>query len=263
MADETLTIKLSGAISLADYAEALARYERFVRALAAEVEGRTPLTVVIDGLEAGSAMTTVALSSPSPQLVVATVQRYHDMGQALARGEQLAGYNRQVQAAARKVAAITELRSVEGVRLESALGEAVLVRPDAAPTADSPQLRYSYGALRGRVEVLTRRRGLRFVLYDLLTDTPISCYLVAGQEERIRDTWGRVVLVRGEIGRDPLTWRPEVIRQIVDVVMLTEVEAASYRDLRGQVRPPLNALPPEARIRSLRDDEDDPPHLLG
>ncbi len=263
MAEETLTIKLSGAITLTDFAEAMGRYDRFVRALAAEADGRAPVTFAIDGLQTGSTMTSVEVSSPSARVVTGTLQGYHEVSQVLARRGQLAGHSRRVQNAGRKVAEIIQFPSVESVRLESVLGEALLVRPTAAERDEAPQLRYSYGALQGRVDTLTRRRGLRFVLYDLLTDNAISCYLVPGQEERVRDTWGYNVLVRGEIGRDPRTWRPEVVRQIVDVVMLSDVDASSYRSLRGKLRPPANAPAPEVRIRRLRDEDTDAPELLG
>jgi len=256
VADDTLTIKLNGTIDAGDFAEAMRRFNKFVRALSTEVDRKAKITLDVEDLQVGSTLVSTHIAAPEPQIVVGTVQSYHDTTQLIARHLPLEGHTKSVQHWGRMIGDLPRLRSIESVRLESVLGEALLVREEIQVDKAPVTLRYSMGALRGRVETLSRRRGLRFVLYDLLNDTPVSCYLSVGQEELMRDAWGRLVLVHGNVGRDAEQWRPEVMRQITDVTILKEVEPESYLGLRGRWKVPAGGLEPEKRIRSMRDDED-------
>lgn len=255
MAEDTLTMKLNGAIALSDYAKAMRCFDGFVRALVAEEDPHARVTLDVEDLQAGSALTAVRLSTPNASTVAGTLQRYHDTSQALAHHGSLDSHSKRVRRWGQQIAELPRLRSIESVRLESMLGEAILTVPHDAQPEEAIALRYSMGALRGRVETLSSRRGLRFVLYDPLYDTPISCYLLAGQEEQMRGAWGRLVLVHGQIGRDARTWRPEVMRQIREVSILHDVDVDSYLSVRGAWKLPTDTLSPEARIRSVRDDE--------
>jgi hypothetical protein len=256
VAEDTLTIKLEGEIAVADLAEALKRFDGFVRALAAEVDPKATVGVDVENLAAGSALVVSQISTREPRVLVETIQLYHETTQRIARNQPLTDHTRRVRTWGERIRELPLLASVTSARLESVLGEAIVVRPDERSDDASISLRYSRGALRGRVETISRRRGLRFVLYDLLHDAPVSCYLVAGQEEQLRGVWGRIVLVRGEIGRDERTWRPEIVRRISGITILDEVEPGSYLALRGRWAAPKGSGEPEDRIRSMRDDED-------
>ena len=54
-----------------------------------------------------------------------------------------------------------------------------------APDQRMPNL-VTYGAIEGRVQSLSQRKGLRFTLYYQEFDRAVSCYLSEGQEERMR-----------------------------------------------------------------------------
>jgi hypothetical protein len=62
---------------------------------------------------------------------------------------------------------------------------------------------YAYGRLKGTIQTLSARHGIRFTLYDVLFDRPISCYLKEGQEDLIREYWGKKVHVSGKMAETP------------------------------------------------------------
>lgn len=106
------------------------------------------------------------------------------------------------------------------------------------------------GAVRGRVQTLTSRAGLRFTLYDLVHDKAVTCYLRPGHEEIMRDLWGELVTVHGRVRREAETGRPMTIRDVRRIEPLPEGDRGSWKRARG-VRE--DALPAEDRIRRIRD----------
>ncbi len=109
------------------------------------------------------------------------------------------------------------------------------------------------GAISGRVQTLSNRGSLRFTLYDLLHDKPVSCYLAAGREDLMLDAWGKLAVVEGSVRRHPLTGRPLTIRGITAVDIRPDPNAEDYRWARGVVPLPSNGMSPEDAIRHLRD----------
>jgi hypothetical protein len=121
------------------------------------------------------------------------------------------------------------------VVFETADEEVAFVRRDQsgpAPVRSKPVL----GTIRGRVQTLQPRTGLRFVLYDLLHDKAVTCYLTEDQEDLMRDAWGRMVEVTGMITHDEITDRPRAIRRVADVQVLEEgADAFAFRRARGAI----------------------------
>ena len=111
---------------------------------------------------------------------------------------------------------------------------------------------YAQGLLRGTVQTLSRQRTLRFVLYDPIYDRPVTCYLKAGEEDLVRDLWGRRVVVAGRIARDARTGRAFSVRDISSVRLDEPGEAGSYKRARGAWAGKLERSP-LAVLRESRD----------
>ena len=79
--------------------------------------------------------------------------------------------------------------------------------PEVSVKTEEPvrprKMQVVWGAMRGRVQSLSNRGGLRFTLYDLVDDKAISCHLPQGYEGTMRDAWGKTAVVEGRIHRDP------------------------------------------------------------
>jgi hypothetical protein len=110
------------------------------------------------------------------------------------------------------------------------------------------------GAMRGRVQCLSNRGGLRFTLYDLIDDKAISCYCSPGYENKMRDAWGKIAVVEGRIHRDPETGRATTIRDVKDVVPVPECKPGDWREALGAAPGFLGTALPEEVIRRSRDD---------
>jgi hypothetical protein len=148
-------------------------------------------------------------------------------------------------------------RSVEAIRFETAEGDATITQEAVAAGRPVGMRargeRGAYGAVEGRVQTLSNRGGLRFTLYDSLDDHAVSCYLVEGYEEMMRDAWGRRAVVEGWVSRDSVTGRPQTVRRVQAVQVLPETKHGGYRDARGAVPVDSEELRPEVVIRRLRD----------
>jgi hypothetical protein len=259
MTENLLTIALDGDITLLDFSTALSRFRLLVHALSNEVAGKRKVVWRVEELNAGSALATVRGESREPQTLERVIQAFASVGEAL-QAQQPIAFSEPVRRYAHNLQRVVK-RSIQTMRLETPFSDALIVNGHRTSEmylagTDEPRpptMTYAYGQLRGTVQTLSSRRGLKFTLYDVIFDKPISCYLSAGQEELMRGAWGEHVTVSGLIGREPYQKRPVVIRQITQVDILKDVTAGSYRYARGAIPYEEGGEKPEVIIRGIRD----------
>ncbi|MCY3924686.1 MAG: hypothetical protein OXG52_04125 [bacterium] len=127
----------------------------------------------------------------------------------------------------------------------------VTLRLDGEVTIDGQmQTTKSLGAVRGRVEMLSQRKTLRFSIYELVYDKVVTCYPHPDHKDVMREAWGRVADVTGTITRDVATGRPISIRQVTRVDVVDEGEPDGYLRARGALR---TVEPAERVVRRIRD----------
>ena len=246
MAKNTLTFELGGRVELADFANGIAAFRRLVAALTPRNAG---VAWVVEDLQPGSAVVTLRGESDDPVTVEWIVDSYEKIGAALSGHEDLPQTNSRMTNAANAIESLT--RTVEYVRFETAERDYAIYPNGDHRVRSAPKV--SIGAITGRVQTLSNRAGLRFNLYDTLFDKPVACYLTPGQEEIMREAWGKRARVSGRISREASTGRPTAIRNIMNVEILKDVPPGSYRPARGAVPRPPGAPLPEDAIRRLRD----------
>ena len=105
----------------------------------------------------------------------------------------------------------------------------------------------------GTVQTLSNRARLRFNLYDIIHDKSVSCYLSPGQEELMREAWRRQARVTGTVSREDGSGRPTVIRDILKVELLEEVQPGSYKLTKGTVPWQPGDMSPEEVVRQIRN----------
>lgn len=252
MAADQLTLELSGAVSLPKFAEAMKRFQALIADLSKEIGKEGGVNWQVQDLNYGSAITTVQGRGRSPDEVERIVIGYGHVGVALAQRTNIP-YSEKVQRSANSLANVVG-GGVTALRFETTFIDAV-VGPQTNAARDTPSITYAYGAIKGTVETLTTRRGLRFTLYDQIFDRPISCYLQDTQQQDMREAWGRSVIVSGIIGREPATRRPVVVRDIQNIEIVADVSPGSFRLARGALGAHDESLPSELIIRSMRDAE--------
>ena len=246
MAKNTLTFELGGRVELADFADGIDAFRRLVSALTPRNAG---VSWVVEDLQPGSAVVTFRGEAADPLSVERIVDDYERIGAALASHETLPPFNSRVVSATGAIKDLT--KAVEYLRFETSGGDYTVYRNGHAP--GRPATAVSIGAITGRVQTLSNRTGLRFNLYDTLHDRAVACYLAAGQEELMREAWGRRATVTGRVSRESATGRPVAIRQIISLEILEDVEPNSYLRARGAVPWRSGDPMPEDVIRELRD----------
>lgn len=259
--ENTLTLALQGDVSLDDLASALAGFRDLVNSLTEEVDPACSVRWLIENLETGSAIATargdVSREDDRPK-VVEVIRRYEHVGQALeARGP--FPFSTRIAQSAQQILRVIEGGRVRAVRFETAAEDhevsADSARADvlAPPATGAKKLQPALGAVRGRVQSISNRGGLRFTLYDLIEDRAVSCYLEPGQDEGMRDAWGKCAVVEGLVRRDAATGRATVVRR-ARVTTLPEAHPRGFREAIGAA-PPVRpgGMSPEEAVRKTRD----------
>jgi len=248
MGKDTITLALNGEVDLHYFATAVSNLEILVKELSEE-KGAENIRWVIHDLQTSSAMATVRGESDILEEVERVVNAYEDVGQSLQAGKR-PNYSDPVVRAANAITAVLGDK-VTSVRFETPEQEfTVASRPEIAVAS---VVLKSFGAIEGRMQTLTNRKGLRFVLFDTLHDRAISCYLSEGQEERMRELWGKRAIVEGEVSREKDTGHPLAIRHIADIKALEEIQRGSYLRARAVAPRKPGAPLAEVIIRQLRD----------
>lgn len=253
MPNDTVTFALDGDVTLAALSTAMRSLHQLVTGLADDVATGVPIDWYIEDLAPGSAMVTVRGESENAAAVENVTRAYLSVGRALEMREPIpyTGIIRQ----ARALVALLD-GEITHCRFETQEAEAVVTsQPPALLVGDKPQRRATLGAIEGIVQTLSRRRGLRFTLYDSTFDKAVSCYLQEDGEEMMRNVWGRRAIVEGLVTRDLTDGRPLTVRRVASVELVPDYPSGSYRLARGIIPLRSDDLSPEEAIRRVRDAE--------
>jgi hypothetical protein len=256
MAQDQITLGLDGDVFLPEFVTAMESFYYLVETLVMEVAQNEFIEWRVTHLERGGTALATVQGVGNPVPVERVVHAYEAVGEALESGSSLP-FPGKVEAQARRLTGFINGR-IHAVRFETADKDAIVERSfvgqlnDPAPVIKAGPPLISYGAVMGRVQTLSSRGQLRFTLYDLLDDRAISCYLAEGQEDLMRDAWGKVAVVEGRLRRDRTTGRPVTLRQVTDVRVLDRAPDA-WKQARGAVPVAPGGPSAEEVIRQLRD----------
>jgi hypothetical protein len=250
---DNLTLVLNGEVPFELFTKAMENLHALVTALSIEVNSSDVEWTIAD-LQRSSAMVTIAGSADDLAKVERAVKAYSAVGRSLERGD-IIPFPARIRRFADAIVNLTDSR-VPSVIFQTPDEDFEVVRPSQDIGLPAPTSGVSaHGAIEGRIQTLTSRRGLRFTLFDSAHDKAVSCYLKEGDEDLIRGMWDSRALVEGIISRDMVTYRPIAIRQIERILPAKEVERGSYRRARG-ILPRTEGMPlAEQVIRRSRNAE--------
>ena len=248
VAGDSVTFRLDGELTIESVSDAFARFRDVLKAL--EQDQGASVRWVLAGLDYGSAGVTARaepLDVASAAKISSMTDRFLAAGRQVSRGD--IDPSRPLL---RLVQNLTEVASEKNrVILETADDEVIFTAPVTVGQAPATaQTTKSFGTIRGRVETLSHRKGLRFTLYELATDQRVSCYLQADHEDQMRDAWGRIANVTGDVTRDAESGRPIAVRHVTAVEVIDEGETTGFLRARGAAR---GSEPAERVIRRIRD----------
>ena len=185
---DTVTLALQGTVSLADFSTAVARFNGLIAALAADSKVEN-VEWQIDALEYSSAITTARGIPLNGYSDVARIERvahaYLEVGEALQQGQTIP-FPQPVQKEAQGLAELLSgSEEIEAVRFETAEADVIIREavPDQGPKLALVQAKTepSYGSVTGRVQTLSSRNALRFVVYDHIHDRAVSAAMPEGR----------------------------------------------------------------------------------
>lgn len=255
MPSDSLTLFLSGDITLEQFPEAVMEWRRLISMLTDDVAAGSQITWLIDDLRPGSALITVRGQSPAVEaesLIQEVTRAYIAVGRALERRAPVPYPGPIAQQASRLQGLVNG--GIESIRLSTDEEDAII--PSLAVVISDEQREAatagSYGAIEGHIDTLGRRKGLHFTLYDSIHDRAVSCYVSPDIEEILRGIWGKYALVEGWIRRDPVTGRAQTVRRIRQITPLPDrEEVGEFRQARGVVN--LGGEKPEDIVSRIRD----------
>lgn len=251
MLRETVTLALNSGtdIGFGEFAEAVSHFASLLKALSEAVAGRNaPVDWWFGEIVAGSAIVTAVSDDEKAAVVARDCLR---VGRAL-DGHGDMPHGERVRVPAGKLVAMFD-KGVREFRIGTSEDDVVLCRNALHGKPVVVPLRPALGAIEGTVEVLSRRRGLHFNLYDSLHDRPVSCYVSAEHADLMRDIWGRRVIVQGLVSRDAERGWPFAVREVTRIEPVPDVPPGSYRRARG-ILPRRPGQPrAEEAIRRTRD----------
>lgn len=216
--------------------------------------------IYIEDLTSGSALVTSSIMFDAEGPARQFTSDFTKVG-AVARGDNVVAFPKGLQEAANRLRSVAAA-DTSGITIASEADD-VLILPStdmldehvASPRLASPSPSMeTYGALRGKLQSVSSRSGLKVVLYDDLFDKAVRCSLTEEQHETVRELWDKHVIVEGLIRRDSETGRPLSISNIWAIRedvrgLASQAWANAYGVLSG-VEP---EVPVEESIRKVRN----------
>lgn len=250
--NDTVTLALQGAVSLSEFAAAVARFDALIAALTVDSDA-VGIAWQLDALDYSSAITTArgaSTNGAAPDRIDRVVRAYLEVGRALESGDTIP-FSSPVRENAQALAQLLTGSAIDAIRFETADDDAIVRQPPmptAPATVPTRSRGASYGAVTGRIQTPTSRNSLRFVVHDHIHDRAVSCYLVEGGQAMMREMWDRVATVEGWISRDPDSGRPLTVRRVSNVTALSEAEPDGYKRARGAIPRGSDEALPEVKV---------------
>lgn len=249
---DRIALKLNGVVPLDDYAKVIDHFANLVGALSKDVAGKDAVEWEIADLAVGSALAEIRGYAEDTQHIERVVTAYAVVGEAIAHNTPIP-YSLVVAEQARLLTSVINghVKSIEFIVADKTI---TIEQPivEAKPNDRT----YALGTVTGQVDTL-KRRGYTFTIYDLIFDRAVTCYLEPDQEDLMRDAWGKIATVTGEVARDAESGRPLEVRNVIHVEIANELDhdedRPSYEAARGILAGYFDDLPSEELIRGLRD----------
>jgi hypothetical protein len=250
MSKDTLSFVLEGEVTLDVFASALSAFNALLNNLSKEVGDNAAIEWRVDELYAGSAVATFQGLYEDEKIVETVVDAYETVGEALSSGQEIP-YSEAVR---RSAWTITDLLNgkITSLRFETPAREFLISSKSKIGEKAAP-MKYSLGTIKGTIQTLTMRRKLSFTVWDALFDKPVNCYLKEGEEERMRNAWGKRAVISGRVGRQSESGRPIVIREVKSIHILEDVEPREYKRARGVLPWNQGDEKPEEILRRMRN----------
>ena len=112
----------------------------------------------------------------------------------------------------------------------------------------------SLGAIRGRIQSLSSRKGLQFTIWDEIFDHGVQVFLTPDLHDDLHRLWDHEAEVVGMISRHPDTGQPISIRNVRSLSGITPPSSGDPRRFKGVLKQYVApGSDPVDVLRRLRD----------
>ncbi len=216
MTVRSYSLQLDGTVSLDRFADAVDAWRLTLDAASSVVGEAHVLEVTVEELSVGSALivTSVRFDTPHPadgfSAAVLEIAALPEGGAVDLTSKQEKARQRLLRVASQEPGGVV-VSTGEADVLVPAQDPSTMAGRSVAPASSSVE---TQGELRGRLQSLSSRTGLRAVLYDDLFDRAVRLVLTPDQHEILRSAWDTAVVIDGVIRRDQLSGRPLSMPQV-------------------------------------------------
>lgn len=248
MSNSSITLRLEGESSIDEFAKSMTSLAQLLDAMRVEIAGSSSVTWLVDDLSTGSAIATLRPLTDTPEQADRVAQGVLAVGRALSDHAPIP-YGPAVQRAA---SGLSSVLNGYVTSLTLTVGSHSASVHSRVPVMESLSVR-SFGSVRGSLETLRARRGLKFTLFDELYDGAIECTISDEQRDIVREMWGLRVIVAGTVFRDRISGRPTRIDPVTAIEPIPDVDENAFLNAPGVLSEIDPSLESHALVRRLRD----------
>jgi hypothetical protein len=263
MIKRMFAIQLDGTVSLRRWTAVLSAWHKSLSEISKEVGQDKVLSISIDGLTYGSAITEVSAEFDTELAAVQFTQTYDSLSRGLRNGN-IIDFPVPLQKFGKKLIDAAKIDNGDGFILSSETGDFAVSLDSKIARLDvlraAPDQAVAYGSVSGRLQSLSSRGSLRVVVFDEINDKAVRCTITSDQHERVRKLWDQHVTVHGLVNRDPITGRPLSVKNITSIdpsePHVTEDDdndKFAWTKARGALKHVHPELSSEELIRMVRD----------
>lgn len=250
--DNTFQLNIANeTVDLVYFSQTLGAWVKLLKASAEVDAGQEKYELVVASLSGGSTHVAAAFQTPSPVLSQTFKQSADRAFQSIQRGT-IADLPSKVRTAASRFQDARSKRPDMQVSVSTQSVDFLIPSRGMAARPKEPTV--SLGAIRGRIQTLSSRKGLQFTIWDEIFDRGVQVFISTELHDQLQRLWDHHAEVVGMISRHPDTGQPISIR---DVRSLDEVAPSSLGDpnrfkgiLRQYITPGSDV---DDMLRRLRD----------
>jgi hypothetical protein len=247
-----LSIKLNGDVTLADFTEVMNHFSTLIEELTSDVGEKAQIDWEIIKLESGSATAVVMGKSQNEFAVDKVVHAYEVIAKSITESKPIP-YSETI---AREARSITNVINGKIKSIEMNTKDYNITIDCSIQDVTDEKIGYSIGTVTGWVETLSKHGKMRFILYDILFDRAVTCYLAKNQEGLMLDAWDKKITVAGKVFRESATGRPYQVKDINYIEEKKTSPKGSFIRAQGIIPWQDGDEYPEDTIRRYRDAQE-------
>lgn len=254
MMDDDSTFQLNIAnetVDLIYFSQTLNAWVKLLRANADIETRRDQYELVVASLSGGSTHVTAAFRTPSPVLSQTFKQSADRAFQSIQRGA-VADLPFKVRTAALGFQNARSKRPDMQVSVSTQSADFLVPSQGTAARPKEPTV--SLGAIRGRIQTLSSRKGLQFTIWDEIFDRGVQVFISSELHDQLQRLWDHDAEVIGMISRHPDTGQPISIRDVRSLDEVAPRSSGNPNRFKGILKQYITpGSDPDDMLRRLRD----------